>query len=118
MKKAEHAEWLRLLDLALLAIGCTKEVVPPRFENHVAVPHYTITTKAGPLTLHPEVPYRVLPRQRLRYDCTIYGRFSDLEAGQKLTGHWKWNAHYGPRMGAEIPAAVAYYTANLKRLLP
>lgn len=118
MNKHEHALWLKLLDEALLALGASKQVEPPRFERHVAVPHYTVTTKAGPLAVHPDVPWRLNKGERLRYDCTVFGRFEDLEAGQKLTGHWKWNAHYGPRVDFELPEVVQNYTQRLFALLP
>lgn len=113
MNKTAHAEWLKQLDSALMAAGATKEIHPPRSEKHVAIPHYTVTTKAGPLVLHPDIPWRLNKGQRLSYNCTVFGKFSDMEAGQALTGHWKWNTHYGSRLGFEIPEVVRDFAYRL-----
>lgn len=96
-KKQLHNYWLQELDKELIKLGGKLNIEymggsPPRA-------NYVFQTKVGELVLHPDVPFRLVPKQRLTYYLTLFGRFDKEKEAKKLVDcnpfSGKWNFHYG-----------------------
>lgn len=120
MKKSEHAQFLKLLDECLVGeLGAEKIVSRPASTTGHAPQlfSYTLHTSYGLLTLTPDVPWP-LGRERVCYDCTVYGRFAGSTFPPDANQHsGKWNFHCGPRDAGELDSIVTEIAQRVSRIL-
>lgn len=120
MKKSEHAQFLKLLDECLVGELGAEKIVSREASKACRAPQlfsYKFNTTYGALMLTPDVPWP-LAGERVRYDCTVYGRFAGPIFPADANQHsGKWNFHFGPRNANELDSVVTDVAQRVSRIL-